>query len=47
MTLEGHKGYEHQLYVDDAFSPAQKAFLHDQWKLFRNWWPQWPGAKSA
>ena len=45
MTLEGKKGYEHQLNSDDALSPSQKAFLHDQWKLFRSWWAQWPGAQ--
>lgn len=44
MTLEGKKGYEHQINSTDQLSASQKAHLHSQWKLFREWWAQWSGA---
>ena len=46
MVLEGHSAYEHQLNASDKLSPSQRALLEDQWKLFRSWWSQWPGAGS-
>lgn len=44
MVLEGHSEYEHQLNASDRLSASQRAFLHDQWQLFRRWWESWPGA---
>lgn len=45
MVLEGHSAYEHQLNPTDQLSPSQRAYLHQQWSLFKAWWNQWPGAK--
>lgn len=45
MVLEGHSAYEHQLNSFDKLSPSQDAYLENQWKLFRNWWANWPGAQ--
>ncbi|QGJ69920.1 Dihydrodipicolinate synthase/N-acetylneuraminate lyase [Planctomycetales bacterium 10988] len=44
MVLEGHSEYEHSLHSADQLSPSQRSFLHSQWKQFRQWWDQWPGA---
>jgi 4-hydroxy-tetrahydrodipicolinate synthase len=44
MVLEGHSEYEHHINPGDQLSPSQQAFLVDQWKLFRAWWANWPGA---
>ena len=44
MVLEGHTEYQHQLYAEDKLTPSQKAFLHDSWKQFKEWWSNWPGA---
>ncbi len=46
MVLEGNDEYVHHFNSTDALSSSQRAFLHDQWKLFRNWWSNWPGASS-
>lgn len=46
MVLEGHDAYKHQLYSDDALSPSQRQFLHQQWQLFRNWWSNWEGKED-
>ncbi|MFG0286753.1 MAG: dihydrodipicolinate synthase family protein [Rhodopirellula sp. JB044] len=46
MVLEGNPEYSHQLHSSDALSPSQRAFLENQWKLFRAWWEQWPGKAS-
>ena len=43
MTLEGKTGYGHQIYGSDQLSASQRLHLHGQWKLFREWWAQWPG----
>ena len=43
MVLEGHSAYQHQIYADDALSPAQKSHLESQHALFRNWWDSWEG----
>ena len=45
MVLEGHSEYEHQLYASDKLSDSQKAFITQQWQLFRNWWDSWSGKK--
>lgn len=44
MTLEGKTGYTHQINSTDALSDSQKAYLHKQWQLFRDWWQNWDGA---
>jgi len=46
MTLEGHSAYKNQLNSDDNLSPSQRAFLRNQWELFRKWWEEWPGARD-
>lgn len=46
MVLEGHSAYEHQLNSFDKLSPSQDAFVRQQWKLFRDWWANWPGAQD-
>jgi dihydrodipicolinate synthase/N-acetylneuraminate lyase len=46
MVLEGHSEYTHQIYATDKLSPSQKAFIEEQWTLFKNWWANWPGANS-
>jgi dihydrodipicolinate synthase/N-acetylneuraminate lyase len=45
MVLEGNTEYTHHFNASDALAPSQKAFLEDQWKLFKTWWDNWPGAK--
>jgi len=44
MVLEGHPAYQHQINSFDRLSSSQYAFLEDQWKSFRQWWSNWPGA---
>lgn len=46
MVLEGHSAYEHNINSFDQLSPAQKGYIEDQWKLFRNWWASWSGAQD-
>lgn len=43
MVLEGHAAYEHHFNATDALSNSQRAFLEQQWSLFKSWWAQWPG----
>lgn len=44
MVLEGYEEYTHHLNPSDELSATQRAYLTDQWALFRTWWEQWPGA---
>jgi 1-pyrroline-4-hydroxy-2-carboxylate deaminase len=44
MVLEGHAEYERQFNAGDELSPSQAALLHQQWRLFKDWWSRWPGA---
>ncbi|MCA8986656.1 MAG: dihydrodipicolinate synthase family protein [Planctomycetaceae bacterium] len=44
MVLEGNPEYQYHIDSTDTLSPSQQAFLDQQWKLFRDWWSQWPGA---
>ncbi len=44
MVLEGHAAFEHQLNPEDQLTTSQRAYLTDQWELFRNWWDNWPGS---
>jgi 4-hydroxy-tetrahydrodipicolinate synthase len=46
MVLEGNPEYEYHFNASDALSPSQKAFIHNQWSLFKAWWERWPGAKG-
>ena len=46
MELEGNDGYVHHFNSADALSVSQRAYVHDQWQLFRRWWSKWPGANS-
>lgn len=45
MVLEGNSEYEHHFNPSDKLSPSQRHFLETEWKRFRNWWSNWPGAK--
>ncbi|MCA9045793.1 MAG: dihydrodipicolinate synthase family protein [Planctomycetaceae bacterium] len=45
MVLEGSPEYEHHINATDKLSDSQRGFLEAQWKLFRTWWSNWPGAK--
>lgn len=44
MVLEGHAAYEHHLNATDALSASQRGFLESQWRQFKAWWSEWPGA---
>lgn len=46
MVLEGHSEYAHQLNNEDQLSTSQRLYLEQQWKLFRAWWANWPGASD-
>jgi dihydrodipicolinate synthase/N-acetylneuraminate lyase len=46
MVLEGNEEYANHFNSSDALSRSQRAFLHDQWQLFRKWWSNWSGARS-
>ena len=46
MVLEGHAAYEHHINPSDTLSPTQRAHAHAQWRLFREWWNAWPGARG-
>ncbi len=46
MVLEGNPEYEHHINPSDTLSPTQRAFTAAQWKLFRNWWDSWRGARG-
>jgi 4-hydroxy-tetrahydrodipicolinate synthase len=46
MVLEGHAAYEHHINSSDILSPTQRAHTHAQWRLFREWWKAWPGARG-
>ncbi len=45
MVLEGHTAYALQFNESDRLSDSQRQHLHDQWRLFRDWWRDWPGAQ--
>jgi 4-hydroxy-tetrahydrodipicolinate synthase len=46
MVLEGNDEYTHHFNSSDELSASQRAFLKDQWALFRTWWSSWPGARA-
>ncbi len=43
LVLNGETEYEHHFNETDALSASQKHFAEAQYKLFKNWWGQWPG----
>lgn len=43
MVLEGHSEYEWQINSFDRLAESQRAFMHAQWTLFREWWAGWDG----
>jgi 4-hydroxy-tetrahydrodipicolinate synthase len=46
MVLEGNDEYTRHFNSSDELSASQRAFLKDQWALFRTWWSSWPGARA-
>lgn len=46
MTLEGHEAYRHAIDPADRLLPTQQAHLDSQWRQFRQWWDNWPGAEG-
>ena len=46
MVLEGHQEYAHHFNEYDRLSTSQRDFLESQWRQFKQWWSQWPGASS-
>ncbi len=47
LVLEGCPEYAYHFNAEDCLSPSQQEFIRTQWKLFRNWWSNWPGAKAS
>lgn len=47
MVLEGHPEYEFQINKADRLSASQKEFITNQWRQFKSWWSNWPGAVST
>jgi 4-hydroxy-tetrahydrodipicolinate synthase len=45
MVLEGDEEYLVHFNRSDELSPSQREYLRAQWKLFKTWWNNWPGAK--
>ncbi|MFO0818357.1 MAG: dihydrodipicolinate synthase family protein [Pirellulales bacterium] len=45
MVLEGHHEFRLHFNESDRLSDSQREYLHSQWKQFKRWWSQWPGAK--
>ncbi len=44
MVLEGFEAYRHQIHSSDRLSASQRAFLHQQWSAFKEWWRVWQDA---
>ena len=47
LVLEGDAAYKHHFNAEDKLSDSQRNFIEQQWKLFKNWWSNWPGASDA
>jgi 4-hydroxy-tetrahydrodipicolinate synthase len=47
MVLEGHPEYEHSIDPADTLSPSQREYIRSQWRLFKTWWHEWPGAAGT
>jgi 1-pyrroline-4-hydroxy-2-carboxylate deaminase len=46
MVLEGHEEYSWHFNETDRLSTSQRDFLESQWRQFKEWWNNWPGASS-
>lgn len=44
MVLEGNPEYAHHIYATDQLSESQRDELEYEWRRFRDWWDNWPGA---
>ena len=44
MVLEGFEEYAYQLNPVDELSRSQRDFLHQQWRIFKDWWKNWSGS---
>jgi len=44
MVLERHGEYELHCNQTDRLSDSQHEFLQSQWRQFKRWWSEWPGA---
>lgn len=47
MVLEGHEDYQWHINHSDRLSDRQRGFLESQWRQFKEWWANWPGATAA
>lgn len=45
LVLNGEEQYRVHFNESDALSPSQQAFVEDQYRLFKDWWANWPGAE--
>ena len=46
MVLEGFEEYSWHFNESDRLSNSQRDFLTSQWRQFKDWWNNWPGAAS-
>lgn len=44
MVLEGYEDYAWHFNATDRLSASQREFLDCQWRQFKTWWANWPGA---
>jgi 4-hydroxy-tetrahydrodipicolinate synthase len=47
MVLEGHREFMLHFNEADRLSDSQRAFLHRQWRQFKQWWNEWPGRNPS
>jgi len=45
MVLNGDEEYALHFNQSDALSASQKTYVEDQYRLFKAWWANWPGAE--
>ena len=43
LVLNGESEYELHFNETDQLSASQKAFIEQQYQLFKNWWASWDG----
>lgn len=43
LVLNGESEYELHFNETDALSASQKGFVESQYRLFKDWWANWPG----
>jgi 4-hydroxy-tetrahydrodipicolinate synthase len=46
LVLNGDDQYRLHFNVDDALSASQQAYVELQYRLFKSWWSEWPGARD-